>query len=166
MDDRRDAAIIELAIDAARVTDDFVRGVLENAAGTAGGAQHVDRGWRRFTHLAGRTFGGERSVVRGMAARYGPEQLRKAAEAADDLAVALRELARAGAPAAREAFTRIAALGADGLPGLLRDPATTPESPALRDAHDRLSRTLAILNEARTAAILAEMRRARDQDQA
>ena len=40
---------------------------------------------------------------------------------------------------------------------------TTPGSDALRDVHERLSRTLAVLNEARTKAILLEMRRARDQ---
>ena len=160
MDDRRASAIVELAIDAARVADDFVRGVLENVAGTAGGAQQVDRGWRRLANMAGQTFGGERSVVRGMAARYGPEQLRKGAAAADELVDAVNDLAALDAPPVREAVDR---LDLAALPAVLRDPATTPGSDALRDVHERLSRTLAVLNEARTKAILLEMRRARDQ---
>lgn len=163
MDDRRASAIVELAIDAARVADDFVRGVLENAAGAAGGAQQVDRGWRRFANMAGQTFGGERSVVRGMAARYGPEQLRKGASAADELVELVNGLAALDAPPVREAVDRLAGLDLAALPAALRDPATTPGSDALRDVHERLSRTVAILNEARTKAILLEMRRARDQ---
>lgn len=160
MHDRRDSALIDEALDAARVTDDFVRGVLENASGKAGGSEHVDRGWRRFLGLGGVA---EKRVVRGMAAQYGPEQLRKAANAADELVEAVRELAIAWTPAAQAAATRIGELGIHELPTILRHPDTTPGSPAAREVHERLSRTVAALNEARTQAILAEMRRARDQ---
>lgn len=160
MHDRRDSALIDEALDAARVTDDFVRGVLENSSGRAGGSEHIDRGWRRFLGLGGVA---EKSVVRAMAAQYGPEQLRKAANAADELVEAVRELAIAWTPPAQAAATRIGELGIEELPAILRRSDTTPGSPAVRDVHERLSRTMAALNEARTQAVLAEIRHARDQ---
>lgn len=162
MTDRRDSALLDEALDAAKVTDDFVRGVLENASGKAGGSDQVDRGWRKYLHLGGR-LSGERSVVRGMAGQFGPEQLRKAANAADELVAAVDAVALGWTPAALEAAGRLGALHLEELPGVLRDPSTTSQSAALRDVHDRLSRAIAVMNEARTRAILHEMRQARDQ---
>lgn len=163
MADRRDSALIELAIDAARVTDDFIRGVLENASGRAGGSDQVDRGWRRFLHLGGGTFSGEKSVVRAMGAQYAPEQLRKAANAADELVAAVHDLAGAWTPPAQDAVARLGALAIDEIPWLLRRPDLRGGSAEVRDVHERLSRTIAALNEARTQAILIEIRRAREQ---
>jgi hypothetical protein len=159
---RRDSAVLDEAIDAAKVTDDFVRGVLENAAGKAGGSDQIDRGWRKYLHLGGR-LSGERSVVRGMAGAYAPEQLRKAANAADELVVALEAVAFGWTPAALGVAGRLDGLHLEEIPAILRDPATTAGSPAVRDVHERLSRAVAVMNEARTQAILFEMRQARDQ---
>lgn len=158
MADRRDSALLELALDAARVTDDYVRGVLENTTGTAGGSEHVRRG-RFMGALAAIGLFGERPVVRAMGARYGPEQLRKAAEPAEDLVAAVAALADAWTPAARGAVGRLAALGLADLPELLRDGDVTRAG----DVHERLTRAIATMNEARTAAVLFEMRQARDQ---
>jgi hypothetical protein len=156
--ERRDSALIDAAIDAATVTDDFVRGVLQNMSGTAGGSEHVDRGWRRLLQLGGGRFSGERAVVRGFGAQYAPEQLRKAGDAAQDVVDAVAALVDAWTPSAVEATTQLAALALDELPGLLRD----GDVIHAREAHERLSRAVAILNGARTRTILHEMRTARD----
>lgn len=159
MPDRRDSARIDEAIDAAKVTDDFVRGVLQNMSGTAGGIEHVDRGWRRLLHLGGGRLSGERAVVRGIGARYAPEQLRKAAAPAQDLVDAITALADAWSPPAIEATARLTGLALDELPWILADGDVTRAS----EVHERLSNAVAILNEARTRTILHEMRSARDQ---
>lgn len=159
MPDRRDSALIDDAIDAATVTDDFVRIVLQNMSGTAGGSEHVDRGWRRVLHVGGGRWSGERAVVRGLGAQYAPEQLRKAGAAARDLVTAVAALADAWTPAAIEATARLAALSLDELPWILADGDTARAG----EVHERLSRAVAILNEARTRTILHEMRAARDQ---
>jgi hypothetical protein len=159
MPDRRDSALIDEAIDAATVTDDYLRSVLLNMAGTAGGSEHVDRGWRRLLNFGGGRVSGERAVVRGMGARYAPEQMRKAGAAAQDLLDAVNALADAWTPPAVEATSRLAALGLDDLPFVLADGDVTRAG----EVHERLSTAVAILNEARTRTILHEMRAARDQ---
>jgi hypothetical protein len=157
MPDRRDSAVIEAAADAARVTDDFVRGVIGLAAGEIGD-DNEHHSWLQ-RRLRGR--GGQRSVARGMGALYAHEQLRKAANEADEFVAAVHALAFAWTPPALDAHGRLAALGVDEIPAILRDPDVTSGSRALRDVHDRLGRSIAILTEARTKAILAEMRAAR-----
>jgi hypothetical protein len=155
--DRRDSALIEAAADAARVTDDFVRGVIGLADGQIGD-DNQQHSWLQ-RRLRGRA--GQRSVARGMGGRYAPEQLRKAANEADEFVVAVAALADAWTPPALDAHVRLAALGAAEIPVMLRAPEIGSGSPQLRDVHDRLSRSIAILGEARTKAILAEMRAAR-----
>lgn len=159
MADRRDTALLDDAIDAAKVTDDYVRGVLENMGGRAGGSEHVDRGWRRFLQLGGGRISGERAVVQAFGARYAPDQLRKAAAAAEELVDAVAALAGAWTPAAAEAIPKLAALALDELPPMLRD----GDPARARAVHERLSSALAIMNDARGRAILFEMRQARDQ---
>jgi hypothetical protein len=107
MPDRRDSALIEAAADAARVTDDFVRGVIGLADGEIGD-DNQQHSWLQ-RRLRGR--GGQRSVTRGMGALYAHEQLRKAANEADELVVAVHALAEAWTPAGLDAHGRLAALG-------------------------------------------------------
>jgi hypothetical protein len=59
------------------------------------------------------------------------------------------------------AAARVDELGLGDVPAVLRDPAIRSTSPALREAHERVRRTIAVLHEARSAAILAEIRSAR-----
>ncbi len=158
MPDRRDSALIEAAADAARVTDDFVRGVIGLADGQIGD-DNQQHSWLQ-RRLRGR--GGQRSVARGMGALYAHDQLRKAATEADEFVAAVQALAGAWTPPALDAHGRLAALRVEEMPVTLRDPQVTSGSPALRDVHDRLSRSIGILTEARTKAVLAEMRAARD----
>ncbi len=157
MPDRRDSALIEVAVDAARVTDDFVRGVIGLADGQIGD-DNQQHSWLQ-RRLRGRA--GERSVARGMGGIYAPEQLRKAAVEADEFVVAVHALASAWTPPALDAHGRLVALGIEDIPVTLRNPEIGSGSPLLRDVHDRLSRSIALLGEARTKAILAEMRAAR-----
>lgn len=159
--DRRDSVLVDLAIDAARVTDDFVRGVLENTDGRAGGGEHVRRGWRRF--IGGGAILGEQAVVRAMGARYAPEQLRKAAAEADDFVRTVDDLAGAWTPPALAAAGRLGALGVRQIPDTLRAPDIGAGSPDVAVVHQQLAQAIAILNEARARVVLAEMRAARDQ---
>ena len=66
MDDRLgDVALIELALDAARVVDDFVRSVVELAGGELGGGRDVHRSWTQ--RKLGSWLYGERDLARGFA---------------------------------------------------------------------------------------------------
>lgn len=154
--DRRDSALIDAAIDAARVTDDFVNGVLQLRAGQIGDDNRTKSWLQR--RLGGR---GQRSVVKVLGARYAPEQLRKAADEADELVAAVDALGVAWTPPAKEAFERVEALRVGEVPGILRDPATVDDAARIRDVHERLARTISLLNEAHARTILIEMRVAR-----
>jgi hypothetical protein len=127
-----DLSLIDTALDQARVVDDFVRGVITLADGRLGGVD--ERGGTWSERLTKRLPGG-RSLARALGASYGPEQLRKAANATE--------------------------AGVEALPGLLRQPDVTASSPGLREAHATLSRTIGILTEAKARALLADMRAAR-----
>lgn len=157
--DRRLSALLDDVIDAARVTDDFVRGVLDNVAGRPGGDTDATRGWRRW--VPGSALFGERARVQGMAALYGPEQLRKAAVQAAELAPAIAAIEGCLAPGAAAVATELRACGAGGLAVTLADPGLRPRSPEIADVHRILMRIQAIANEARTMAVLAELRAAR-----
>jgi hypothetical protein len=118
MPDRRDSALIEAAADAARVTDDFVRGVIGLADGEIGD-DNQQHSWLQ-RRLRGR--GGQRSVARGMGALYAHEQLRKAANEADEWSSPCPRPRRGLDAAGLDAHGRLAALGVDEIPAILRDP--------------------------------------------
>jgi hypothetical protein len=157
-DRRRDSLLIDHALDAARVTDDFVRGVVGLGGGRIG--DDNQRKTLKDRVLQGR---GQRSVVLAMAAQYAPEQLRKAAIQSLELAAALDDLAGAWTPPALDAAGQLRAIGVQFIPEILRNPDVDARSPELRDVHDRLARAISVLTEARARVILAEMRAARDQ---
>jgi hypothetical protein len=150
-----DLALIELAIDAARVVDDFVRSVVELAGGELGGGRDVHRSWTQ--RKLGSWLYGERQLARGFAARHDREQLMKAAAAADELVVTIRALDTGGAAAAH-AHAAAIDLGVEAIPTVLRRPDTRSSSSQLREVHARLARVIATLNEARTRAVLEAMR--------
>jgi hypothetical protein len=159
VDRRRDSYLIDVAVDAAKVTDDFVRGVLGLAAGQIGDDRARRRTWVPSV-LAGV---GRRSAVQGLGATYAPEQLRKAALQADEFVAAAEDLVTSSTQPALDAAGRLGVLRVRDIPEILRDRDTTSRSPQLRDVHDRLSKAIAVLNAARSAVILAEMRAAREQ---
>ena len=157
-DRRRDSVLVEAALDAARVTDDFVRGVLGLGVGQIGDDNQGKPRWQRW--LNGR---GQRAVVQGLGAQFAPEQLRKAANEADELVAAIDDLVGAWTAPALDAAGRLGAVGVRHIPDTLRGPDIGARSSELKEVHDRLSRVIGILSEARATVILAEMRAARDQ---
>ena len=64
--------MIETALDAARVVDDFVRGVVGLGEGEIGGAGDVKRRWT--DRVFGKWVYSQRHVVHGMVARQPPRQ--------------------------------------------------------------------------------------------
>ena len=162
MDDQLgDLALIELALDAARVVDDFVRSVVELAGGELGGGRDVHRSWTQ--RKLGSWLYGERDLARGFASLHDREQLRKAADAADELVVAVQRLSSGGAVASG-ARAAVAELGVATIPATLRQPEVRGASPGLRDVHAQLARVTNVLHEARTRALLEAMRSARPPD--
>lgn len=157
--DRRLSAMLDDVIDAARVTDDFVRGVLDNVDGRPGGDTDASRGWRRW--VPGSAMFGERARVQGMAAQYGPEQLRKAALQAAEIEPAIAAVERSAVTGAASVAGELRASGAGEVAARLGDPELRPRSPEVGEVHRILMRVQTIANEARTKAILAEMRAAR-----
>ena len=153
--DRSDTALIETALDAARVVDDFVRGVVGLAEGEIGGAGDVKRRWT--DRVFGKWVYSERHVVHGMAGAYGHDQLRKASTASRDLLEAVAELGASPSPLARSTAAELAASVAD-LPELLLAAEPGPGSPDVLRIHQRLNGAIGVLNNARSRALLAEMR--------
>ena len=162
MDDQlSDLALIELALDAARVVDDFVRSVVELAGGELGGGRDVPKSWTQRT--LGSWLYGERDIARGFASVHDREQLRKAAAAADELVTAVQRLSSGGAVASG-ACAAVAELQVETIPATLRRPDVRGSSPELRDVHSQLARVITILHEARSRALLEAMRSARPPD--
>jgi hypothetical protein len=153
-----DLSLIDTALDQARVVDDFVRGVITLGDGRLGGVD--ERGGTWGERLTKRLPGG-RSLARALGASYGPEQLRKAANAADELLDAVAGLTAATGATALAAHIDVIEAGVQDLPVLLRQPDVTATSPGLREAHATLSRTIGILTEAKARVLLADMRAAR-----
>jgi hypothetical protein len=143
-------------IDAARVVDDFVRSIVELAGGELGGGRDVSRNWTQRA-LGGWIYG-ERHIARQMSGSHGREQLLKAAVAADELIVEFERLSEARTEPARMARGAAAGLGIADLPAMLRDPGLDPASREAAHVHLQLSRIIAVLHEARTKVMLAEMR--------
>jgi hypothetical protein len=153
-----DLALIELALDAARVLDDFVRSVVELAGGELGGGRDVHRSWTQ--RKLGSFVYGERQIARGFASLHDRDQLRKAAAAADELVAAVEALGTGGVAAAR-ARAAAAEAGVETIPGILRQPELRGSSPELGGLHTQLARVISVLNEARTRALLETLRAAR-----
>ena len=106
-----DLALIEVALDAARVVDDFVRSVVELAGGELGGGRDVHRSWTQ--RKLGSWLYGERDIARSFASLHDRDQLLKAAGAADELVAAVEALGTGGVAAsaptprrARQAWRR------------------------------------------------------------
>lgn len=150
-----DLRLLDDALDRARVVDDFVRGVIGLGDGQLGGIDTQSRSWSQ--RLFGRV-NGPKGIAQGLAASYGPEQLRKAANAADELAASVDELGRAEGAIALAAHIDIVEAGIDQVSARLRDPDLTSRSPQLREIHATLSRALGALTEARSRVLLAQIR--------
>jgi hypothetical protein len=153
-----DLALIELALDAARVVDDFVRSVVELAGGELGGGRDVHRSWTQ--RKLGSWLYGERDIARGLASLHDRDQLLKAARAADELVAALAALGDGGLAASR-ARAAVAETGVEAIPVTLRNPELRGSSPELVSLHTQLARVIGVLNEARTRALLETLRAAR-----
>lgn len=160
-DRSNDLALIDEALDAARVVDDFVRSVVELAGGELGGGRDVHRSWTQ--RMLGSWIYGEREIARGYAPLYDRDQLLKAAVAADELAAAMRAL-QSGGPAAARACGPAASSAVEAIAATLRDPETRGSSSELSVVHDKLARVIAALQEARTRALLDAMRSASPPD--
>ena len=154
---RSDSALIESALDAARVVDDYVRGVVGVSAGDIGGGEDVKRRWS--DRVFGKWVYSQRHVVSGMAGMYGHDQLRKASTATSDLIDAVERLGGSGSQLSRETYDELANIGVDQLPDLLVRADPSPTSVDVTRIHQRLSRIIGALNAARSRAMLAEMRR-------
>ena len=136
---------------------------------------------------------GERDLARGLASLHDREQLRKAADAADELVVAALRLSSGGAVASG-AGAAVAELGVETIPTTLQwrkrakrslaamsarvrdrhaqsgevafllEPDIKEGRGGLRDVHAQLARVTNVLHEARTRALLEAMRSARPPD--
>jgi hypothetical protein len=160
--ERRDLTLLDAAIDAAKVVDDYVRGVIGLADGRWGGVEERKSSWsQRFFGKA--SWSKEHQLARSMGASFGPEQLRKAANAADELVVSIVALDGATTATVQAIYPELLA-AVDGLPATLRDREVIASSRRLRGAHLTLSSAIAKMNEARTRLVLAEMRAARPPD--
>ena len=150
-----DVQRLDLASDAAGVVEDFVTGIVGVGGGDIGGGGD-GRNWTQRT--LGRIFHGEREVAQEMGGLYAPEQMRKAAEAADELVAAVDELGNATLEPAKQAGRAVTELGVRDIPATLRNPDLMSNSPELAAAHTQLSKIVGVLGEARSRTLLAEMR--------
>lgn len=156
-----DLALIELALDAARVVDDFVRSVVELAGGELGGGRDVHRSWTQ--RKLGSWIYGERDIARSFASLHDRDQLLKAAGAADELVAAVEALGTGGVAASR-AHAAAGEAGVATIPASLRRPELRGSSPELVAVHLQLTRVISVLIEARTRALLETLRAARRPD--
>ena len=150
-----DVQRVDLASDAAGVVEDFVAGLVGTGGGQIGGAGE-GRNWTQRT--LGRVFHGEKQVAKEMGGLYAPEQMRKAAEAADELVAAVDELGNATLEPAKQAGQAVTELGVRDIPATLRNAELRSDSPELAAVHTQLSKIIGVLGEARSRTLLAEMR--------
>jgi hypothetical protein len=143
-------ATLAEALDAASVADDLIRSVIDLAGGEIGGGADVRRNLTQRL-LRGWIYN-ERHVAKAMGAAYAPDQLRKASATCDELA----EIAARLNDADSYADIELATLGP-----MLRQPGVGAGSPETVFVHRRLSRAITMFTEARTRAVLAEMRTGR-----
>jgi hypothetical protein len=158
-----DLALLDAALDAGRVVDDYLRSVIGLGDGRWGGIDDRKPSW--YQKVLGRaTWTKEHQLARMYGGAYGPEQLRKAAKASQELVDAVAALGTATDPSVVAVHAELRDLGVDRLPTDLRDPDVTATSPSLRDAHLTLTRAIGRMNEARTKVLLAQMRANRPAD--
>jgi hypothetical protein len=150
-----DVQRLDLANDAAGVVEDFVNGIIGVGGGEIGGGGE-GRNWTQRT--LGRLFHGEKQVAQEMGGQYTPEQLRKAADAADELVAAVDELGNATLEPAKQAGQAVTELGVRDIPATLRNAELRSDSPELAEVHTQLSKIIGVLGEARSRTLLAEMR--------
>lgn len=150
-----DVQRLDLASDAAGVVDDFVTGVIGVGGGEIGHSGD-GRNWTQRT--LGRIFHGDRQVAQEAGGLYAPDQLRKAADAADELVAAVDELGNATLEPAKQAGQAVTELGVREIPGTLRKPDLLSSSPELASVQTQLSKIVGVLGEARSRTLLAEMR--------
>jgi hypothetical protein len=150
-----DVQRLDLACDAAGVVEDFVTGIIGVGGGDIGGSGE-GRNWTQRT--LGKIFHGDKQVTQEMGGLYAPDQLRKAAEAADELVAAVDELGNATLEPAKQAGQTVSELGVRDIPTTLRNPDVGSKSPELAAVHMLLSKIVGVLGEARSRTLLAEMR--------
>jgi hypothetical protein len=150
-----DVQRLDLANDAAGVVEDFVTAVIGVGGGDIGGSGE-GRNWTQRT--LGKIFHGDKQVTQELGGLYAPEQLQKAAKAADELVAAVDELGNATLDPAKQAGQTVIELGVRDIPATLRDPDLLSTSPELADVHMQLSKIVGVLGEARSRTLLAEMR--------
>lgn len=150
-----DVQRLDLANDAAGVVDDFVMGIIGTGGGDIGGGGD-GRNWTQRT--LGKILHGDKQVAQEMGGLYTPDQLRKAAEAADELVAAVDELGNATLEPAKQAGQSVVELGVRDIPATLRNPDLLSTSPELTAVHLQLSKIGGVLGEARSRTVLAEMR--------
>jgi hypothetical protein len=129
------------AMASGEVIEDYLKSLVELRSGRLGGAP------RRFSF--GREWQSGGSVAPGMASAYGGEQLRKAADEANEFVDALRALSPGTSRTTIDLIARLEELRVIDLADVLADPGTTVRSTALDDAFDRLRRSLSMLGQAR-----------------
>ena len=149
-----DDRLLATVLDELQVVEDYVGSLLALTRGDL----HSARAQRRFERLRRALHVQERSVVRGFAAGYSGEQLRKASLAAADMAVAVVALEAAEDAQVRAAGGELRRLGLDDLTGVLADPELTLQSPTLIDVFERLHSGIGAVRRAQTARTLEWMR--------
>lgn len=158
-----DLGLLDEALDAGRVVDDYLRSVIGLGDGRWGGIDDRKPSW--YQKVLGRaTWTKEHQLARMYGGAYGPEQLRKAAKASDEFVDAVAALGSATDPMVLAVHAELHELGVDRLPAELRDPDVTVTSPRLGDAHLTLTRALGRMNEVRTKVLLARIRANRPAD--
>jgi hypothetical protein len=150
-----DVQRLDLASDAAGVVEDFVTGIIGVGGGDIGGGGK-GQNWTQRT--LGKIFHGEKQVAQELGGQYAPEQLQKAAVAADELVAAVDELGNATLEPAKQAGQAVTELGVRDIPAALRNPDLLSTSPELAAVHTQLSKIVGVLGEARSRTLLAEMR--------
>ncbi len=134
-------AALGALVDAIDEVDGYVSGVLGMADGRLGGDDVIDRGgwFQQRLRDAGRRLGmGESRVASGYAGAYGPEQLRKASRATDDVLTAVSRLRRSNDQRVFDLLAQLDRLALDHLGHELTE--VSPRSPELTEIHHRLTR--------------------------
>lgn len=133
-------AAVGALVDAIDEVDGYVSGVLGLVDGRLGGDDVAGRGnwFQQRMRAAGRVLGfGESRVAATHASTYGPEQLRKASAAANDVLTAVSRLRRSNDERVFELLARLDRLALSHLGHELNE--VSPASPELADIHRRIS---------------------------
>jgi hypothetical protein len=152
-----DLARLAELIDATAQTDDFVTGVVGLAGGWLGGEVEGERSWyARIVARARHSRFGQRHVTQGLAAEFGPEQLRKAAVEARRLVFALDAMRLSGDDVIVALVGRLDELSIASMPDELMSVAVP--SADLHALHRRLAQATSAMIETRTRLVIAVRR--------